>query len=57
MKKEKKTRIFLELNLETVPSEYMARIFLKLIENYCNHFDKFIAFHYHNDGKKTLEFR
>lgn len=52
-----RTKIFLEMNLETVPSEMTARIFLKLIENYCNHFDKFIVFHHHNDGTKTLEFR
>lgn len=55
--KTEKTKILLELNLETVPSEMTARILLRLIENYCNHFDKFIVFHYHDDGKKTLEFR
>jgi hypothetical protein len=55
--KTEKTKIYLELNLETVPSEMMARIFLRLVENYCNHFDKYIAMRYNEDGTKTLEFR
>jgi hypothetical protein len=55
--KKERTKIFLEMNLETVPSEMTARVLLKLIENYCNHFNKYIAMRYNEDGTKTLEIR
>lgn len=51
-----KTKIIIEVGIDTVPSEYTAKVLLQIVENYCNKFGKLILAECKEDGKHKLKF-
>ena len=47
-----KEKVFIEMDINAVPSEMTARVMLRLIENYCKQYGKIIV---ENSGKLDFE--